>query len=310
MNELEQFLSEPAETAVDPEYLRVLGKKAANAFLSEQVPLNDSVRSFSKEASLNEQQTRRVIEHANTATFLGVFKGGYENNVSFPLAEYDKIASAGEDVVKVAHVSVGKPAAYVPGEEYVSLDDVFLSEDMSKEASSDGWSAQDMHEYFDVRYRVKQSSSDLEQLANAFEIKVDRMAHAMDSLVKEGHHLMDVVLLVKEAGIDENLMGVLLEKMSAPEKTKALDNQPGLKGGQKTKLPDKVQAAILKKKLLSKKVSMDKAANIDHPLYKEASGLAELTNNILLKRSDLKELVDNANTKRDQDIKLIAEKVL
>ena len=314
LDELEKFLLSDPERKVDPEHLTMLGKQAAANYLNGGKPLTDSVRFLSKEASLNEEQTKRVIEQANVSTFIQLFKDDYDKNIDFELADYGAISSTQDpaEVEKVSHYSKPTTYRYVPGQEYVSLENVFGSNTSLEKTAEPGWTAQDMHEYFDMRYRAKHSASELSDLAEIFEGQVTKLALAMGQEIKEGIHPLDVVLLVKEAGIDENLMAVLLEKISAPpEKTKALDNQPGLVGKQKTELPDKVQAAILRKKLLKKKVASAREANTDHPIYKKASILATLTNKILLVRDEIGGLVKKAeDLKRPQDIKELVGEVL
>lgn len=318
LDELEKFLLSETERSVDPERLTMIGKQAASEFLSKGTPLNDTVRSLSKEASLNEEQTKRVIEQANVSTFVHMFKGDYNQNIEFPLADYAEISAdqSSEETSKVSHYVEPSSYRYVPGQEYVSLENVFGSDGSIEKTADEGWSARDKHDYFELRYRLKHSTSDLTELSDIFEIQFEKLASSMEQHIKDGADQLEVVMLVKEAGIDRSLMEILLEKASAhvsthAKKTKAYDNDPGLKGGQKTELPDIVQAAILKKKLLKKKLASLREVNTEHPLYKEAVALATLTNKLLLTRDEIKEYVVRAeDSKRPQDLKNIADRVL
>ena len=313
MDELEKFLLSKTERTTDPEHLRMLGKQAAAEFIGKGTPLNDSIRDFSKEASLNAEQTKRVVEQANVSTFVHMFKKGYEENIEFPLADFDAInQEVPEETTKVSHY-VGGAAKYVPGQEYVSLENVFGSDTEKEKIASEGWSAKDMHDYFEARHRIKHTTDDLSQLSSMFETQIEKVASAMHLAGQEGADPLEIVMLVKDAGVNRELMEVLLDKAASPKKTKALDDHPDLKGGQKTKLPDKVQAAILKKKLLNKRASdlSISEPNKEHPLFAEASALASLTNDIILKRDEIRYLLDNSkDIKRRQDLDNIVDRVL
>lgn len=66
---------------------RRLGESAADSFVEEGVPLNDSVEKIAESKGLNPHETNRVVEHANVKTFLSMFKETDDKTFTFDLAE-------------------------------------------------------------------------------------------------------------------------------------------------------------------------------------------------------------------------------
>ena len=66
-----------------------LADSAVSSFLSDKVPLNTSILKIAQDNDLNPEQIKRVVELANTKTFLKMFKdpGKKEENVEFDVAD-------------------------------------------------------------------------------------------------------------------------------------------------------------------------------------------------------------------------------
>ncbi len=128
MGDLFEYLTSarPEKTA-DGEQLRLLGVKAARAYIDNDVPLNDSIVSFAKEAHLSEEKVRRVVEFANNHANTEKMKAGYDTNITFPLADTSAIMQVvGAGSVKTASVS----RTYVPAPKWrpgpeVTLENIF-----------------------------------------------------------------------------------------------------------------------------------------------------------------------------------------
>jgi len=84
-----------------------LAESAVSAFLTSQTPLNDSILKIAQDNDLNPEQIKRVVEMANTKTFLKMFKdpGKKEENVEFDVAD------AGDVTRKFYGQSAAAPAA-------------------------------------------------------------------------------------------------------------------------------------------------------------------------------------------------------
>lgn len=126
MTAFEDFLSSKEPDEVSAEKLRYIGKKAASNFVENKTPLNDALADLSKEASLNYEQIKRVVEFANNETFSQLFKLGYDKNVTFEMASAPQVAQKNSpDKTKVASFVEPAKVKYVPGQESASVEDIF-----------------------------------------------------------------------------------------------------------------------------------------------------------------------------------------
>ena len=190
MDALEQYLrTESHRPRVGADQLRAIGRKAAAQFIQDKIPLDTSIPKLAKEASLNDEQTRRVLEFANNMSFSMMFKAGFEQNITFPLGDPKQILQKSEaPVEKTKQASVDTPEGrYVPGQELVSLENVFEAE-LHKTAAAD---EPDTHA-LTLKW--------LDKTAEVKSLRVDHQAMA-DQFVFE---LADLDVLVKQALADEN----------------------------------------------------------------------------------------------------------
>jgi len=67
------------------------GKQAAKAYLTSNTPLNDTIEKQASTHGLNSHQIARVVESANTNTYLSMIKTAEDNYVDFPLADAKEI---------------------------------------------------------------------------------------------------------------------------------------------------------------------------------------------------------------------------
>lgn len=189
--DLEQYLStkEDCTPAVDAETLKLYGHRAAAQFVGGQVPMNDSIVQMAKEAGLNQEQVKRVVEHANNLAFSQMFKAGFSQNITFPMADTSVVLQNLESPMqtKQASVSIPRRERYIPGQEGVSLEAAFgaspVSRVMEKVASPQTDVAALSRQYLDKTAEVRQLRSDIEVLADRFELEQNRL----DLLIKQAH---------------------------------------------------------------------------------------------------------------------------
>ena len=119
MTDLEKYLLTKESTEEDRGQLHAMGKRAAVRYIEDDVSLNDSITEFAKEASLTDEQVKRVVEYANNSTFASLFKNNYDKNITFPMADSNAVlGGVGETKEKVAEsIMTTKTGKYVPGEE-------------------------------------------------------------------------------------------------------------------------------------------------------------------------------------------------
>jgi len=72
--------------------LDYLAKEASVNYVNSNIPLNDSIAKLAEENALNREQINRVVENANTATYLSLFKTASDKYVEFPVADAEKVA--------------------------------------------------------------------------------------------------------------------------------------------------------------------------------------------------------------------------
>jgi len=197
-----QYLSSKEDAGVSPESLRQLGSRAAARFVQEKTPLNTSISEMAKEASLNLEQVRRVAEYANNATFAHLFKNGYEKNITFPMADAAAVMQEKDSsVVKTATADARRllTGKYIPGQEYVSIDDAFgVSEDMEKAA---GLSETERHvkalEFLDLKRESDRLDSEIKLAADEFALKL--------------HNLKDLCKEASNSGFTPSTIGAAIE---------------------------------------------------------------------------------------------------
>lgn len=133
MNAVISFLTSSSTAPKTREFLEGLGKVAAQKFVDSGVSLNQSVAGLVKENSLNQEQTKRVAEAANNATFSMLMQRdpGY---ITFDVADSSKCGGA------PMHVKLAKPN-YIPGEDFLSTEKLAIAmfgapEEIEKEAAA------------------------------------------------------------------------------------------------------------------------------------------------------------------------------
>jgi len=188
--DLESYLMSKQDLGVSPDKLKELGKGAAMEYSRSGKTLNDSIKTMVKEAGLNLEQTKRVVEHANVATFHILFKKGYGKNVNFPVADAEAIYSNCDRKEKVAHV-VALPKnddKYIPGQE---LGDMFDTE-MEKTASADSREVTD-HKAADTHRRMLDQQSDLDGLVFDYTSTLASLDNMVKVASEQWHFTPDVI---------------------------------------------------------------------------------------------------------------------
>ena len=225
-HEFESFLMESLGDCVGPEKLRELGKQAAMEYLRDGTPLNDSIRGIAKQASLNSEKTRRVVEHANTATFLSLFRKGYDKNVSFPVADTSVILCSQEKTASAVATDVPQQGRYIPGQEGVSLQRLFCGDEpLEKTAAPEKSRGQMSLEFSDLRSEAAQHASDLEELHTDFELTLANLREITKVAAAEGNTSEIVGAVIESATGNSHLLNVVfgaLGNLATPGKLEKL----------------------------------------------------------------------------------------
>lgn len=209
--DFEQYLSSKEDTAVSPETLKQLGGKAAALYIKEERPLNESIAEMAKESSLNLEQVKRVAEYANNATFAHLFKGSYDKNITFPMADASAVMQTkNETREKTASKTVLPKGKYIPGQEYVSLDEVFGAEELEKEAGmSDTERSILAKRFLDLKIERDNLSIEVDGLADTFATKLSSLKHLCEQAQAEGYSTSTIGSAIESANPSEGLRDVI-----------------------------------------------------------------------------------------------------
>lgn len=104
-----ELFKETTSNELSPINLSSLGVKAAEQFLTGNVPLNDSITKMATVHNLNDEQLKRVCEIANIKAFNLTFDKTAKKTFEFPLASWEMILGrTSEPLAKVASPQVSK----------------------------------------------------------------------------------------------------------------------------------------------------------------------------------------------------------
>lgn len=214
--DFEQYLSSNEDAAVSPEALKQLGSKAAAMYIRHDKPLNDSITEMAKQSSLNLEQVRRVSEYANNATFSHLFKNEYNKNITFPMADAAAIMQVkDESKEKTASRAVLPKSRYIPGQEYVNLDEAFGVEEFAKVAEADAAHHTDTErsvmakKFLDLKTERDNLSAEVEGLADRFAVKLSSLRHLCEQAVTEGHSASTVGSAIDSGSPSQGLREVI-----------------------------------------------------------------------------------------------------
>ena len=76
------------------EQFEVWGVQATDDFIKQGVSLNDSIKKLAVDNSLNPKQIARIVEVANNAAFLALYKTAEDKTAEFPLADTKEIVKS------------------------------------------------------------------------------------------------------------------------------------------------------------------------------------------------------------------------
>lgn len=190
-----------------------MGKRASVRYIEEDISLNDSITEFAKEASLTDEQVKRVVEYANNATFASLFKNNYNKNITFPMADTNAVlGGVRETKEKVAEaIMTTSKVKYVPGEEYVGLDEAFkTSEDFVKSASVDRTSEY-ARDYLDLKQELDETSREQTVLATDLLHKLASLRTLCKQASADGHSSSTVGSVILSAQPSRGLVDVISE---------------------------------------------------------------------------------------------------
>ena len=229
------------------ENCRVWAREASDAFVTNNVPLGDTIASIAKKNNLNPNQIQRVVELTNSITHARLFKSEKDKTFTFKLAKLDEVLEKAKgDTVKVAQA-------------YNAMPEIKRNVDSEKIA--------EMFGNPEIIKNKKDYTNLLEKMASASKELNNALIMADVNAVQ---YLKDVKTVVKQLLLDNYSFDDLFATMIAamPEKKTELltlftDIAKELQE-EGVKLAHAVDAELISKLLNSQNV---KVINGQHPLY-------------------------------------------
>lgn len=209
MEDLEKYILSKEDCAVSSDQLKAYGRRATSRYLEDKVPLNDSIRDMAKEANLNHEQVKRVVEFANNDTFVSIFKSGFGENITFPMADSNAVMQGMHEpaMAKVASLEVVRNK-YVAGQESVSLDKAFgYKGGMEKVASVDRSKVK--LAYLSDKNRLDDYKATKELLGTAFELKLGELTTLCKQAAADGYSPEVIGAAVEKASPSRGLLSVI-----------------------------------------------------------------------------------------------------
>ena len=215
MNDFEQYLSTKEDAGGHSQQeLRAFGAKAAHAYISGDKPLNDSISEFAKTAGLNHEQVKRVVEYANNDTFSHLFKAGHKKNITFPMADSSAIMQMKTpSLKKVASRKVLSLGSYIPGQEYVSLEDAFDSVEPLEKVASAGLSDTEKRKaglrFSDLKNQHAELDTEVDKLASVFAERLSALRNMCKQASSEGYSASTIASAVEAGAPSKGLKEVI-----------------------------------------------------------------------------------------------------
>lgn len=219
MTDFAKEIMRPYKPSIDSDQLRIMGKQAAARFVNDKEPLDSSIRTLAKEASLNPEQVKRVVEQANVSTYLEIFKSGYDKNIGFPVADAEKILAPEAREKTASALFSTSNHKYIPGEEYNDVYSIFAVETEVEKVAAPEWSFEENRALIRDRALLKNKVADIRDLGSRFEEEAIELKQLISDIVREGGSFEEATKLAASAGMGEKLLDAVFPdcKASAAE---------------------------------------------------------------------------------------------
>lgn len=264
MSDFENYLmSGKRHAKLSPESLELMGKQAANAFLDEDISLNDSIAKLAgAHDDISAEQIKRIVEFANTAVYLAKHDqnktaGSEHSYPQFELADAGRII---QDLSDGARPTV------------VTKTDIDYSRQAKKEKVSSSRTEKALEELFKVASAEKDYSEETvinevmaaKETLLALKQNIGDRYNQHESLFKEA--AAEFYDIVKRHVLEGGSFGEVYTALQSVAGDDLSDNlQPIVKG----LISEKVaKAEDLKKQFADKEKSAHRTVNPEHPLLK------------------------------------------
>jgi hypothetical protein len=225
-DDLSEFLLQGTHHArISPEMLELLGKQAANHYLDDKVPLNESVvKLASGYPDINQEQVKRICEFANNATYLAIHDknktaGAQSSYPQFDLADPARVIQEMSDGARPT-VITPVDMAYSRQPEKVktsspaveaALEELFTSKTPDYAATKESA----VEDLIVLKDQLQGTQATFATAAESCEMSFKMASAELYELVKQhvldGDSIADVVVALRSTGVDKEKVSQVLE---------------------------------------------------------------------------------------------------
>lgn len=166
------------------EQIEYFGKEAAKTYLEEGVELNSTITKLAEEHALNKHEIDRIVEAANTNTYLSIFNNIEDKYVEFPVADAEKVAES-----LSPESETNNYLDYdTPPEKEIEEVQIFPVEDAEKVSSvqANPYSSENLQLHQRMKYAEQQLIDKLSLSENAFSEESENLYRLVKQAVLEG----------------------------------------------------------------------------------------------------------------------------
>jgi hypothetical protein len=160
--------------------LELFAKQAATDYLKDGKSLNESITKIASDNGLNDQQINRVVEAANTETYLNLHNKSTDKYVSFPTAD-PAVIENNLSVAKVAEAVVVDDSDYIDAPAYEAPVYTAPLTKVAEEVISERSNDQEVRDY----YRFKAAEAHLENLLVDSQLLFSSEAEKLGLMIKQ-----------------------------------------------------------------------------------------------------------------------------
>jgi hypothetical protein len=203
------------------EQIEYFGKEAAKTYIEEGTDLNNTITKIAEEHALNRHEIDRVVEAANTSTYLSMFSNLDDKYIEFPVADSEKVA---EYLHPTAPEDNFSDYEEPPEKEYeeISIFPVEGAEKTSSVQEENHFSSDNLHFRQRAKYAEQQLVENISLTENAFSEETENLYQMVKQAVLSGIRFGHV-----KAAMEQHSPGIFIEKFSelAKEKLKEEDRR-------------------------------------------------------------------------------------
>jgi hypothetical protein len=203
------------------EQIEYFGKEAAKTYIEEGTDLNNTITKIAEEHALNRYEIDRIVEAANTNTYLSMFSNLDDKYIEFPVADAEKVAeylqpSSPEDDFSDYDKPPEKDYAEIP------IFPVDGAEKTSSVQDEDPFSTDNLRFRQRAKYAEQQLIDKISLAENAFSEETENLYQMVKQAVLTGTRFGHI-----KAAMEQHSPGIFTEKFSemAKEKLKEEDRR-------------------------------------------------------------------------------------